>query len=105
MMAESVSQKGDTQDEVRKVKEGDTQGEVASVIEGDTQGEVASVIEKKLDPAADFLFRHSEWTDYDVKEARKVLWKIDFRILPFLWAASTLSVVDVSGPAATITIL
>lgn len=46
-----------------------------------------------------FLRTHeAEWGNFDAKEARHVLWKIDRRLLPLMMITTILAAVDVSWP-------
>lgn len=58
---------------------------------------VKSQIELPDEPAAAFLTEHEhQWGNYDPQEARKVLRKIDFRLMPLIIGTITIAAVDVS---------
>jgi hypothetical protein len=51
----------------------------------------------QLDAAAEFLRQHEgEFSDITEAEMRKVLWKIDLRLMPLLVVTITMAAVDVS---------
>lgn len=71
----------------------------AAVVDGpdDTLKEGSSR-EMGINSAESFLRTHQEdWGQYTSQEARKVLWKIDRRMIPLMMITTILAAVDVSA--------
>lgn len=63
-----------------------------------SSGGLITTDKTKLDVAAEFLLVNApKYANYSLKEAARVRWKIDLRIVPMMWLTQTLCALDVSG--------
>lgn len=69
--------------------------DAASIIDGTLDEKVGP----KSDDAAEFLHLHqSKYSAYSVQDAKKLLRKIDWRLMPLMWITTNLSAIDASNP-------
>lgn len=70
--------------------------DVASVHDGSLDEKAAP----QSDNAAEFLHLHeSKYSNYSLQDAKKVLRKIDWRLMPLMWITTNISAIDVSSQA------
>ena len=91
----------DTSNSIEKVPETSIAADQPSKTDNVT-GKVTKKIGLKghsqFDAAADYLRAHEgEFGDFTEEETRKVLWKVDLRVIPILLVTITFAAVDVSS--------